>query len=54
MLCERPVAISEKYRNTSNGIVIVLVVAGWGRRLVDDSQIGNAIVIEVRSDNADW
>jgi hypothetical protein len=51
MFCERPVAISEKDRNTSNAMI--LVVAGWGRRLVDDSQISNAIVIEVRGDSAD-
>jgi hypothetical protein len=51
VLRECPIAISEKDHNTSHAII--LVVAGWGRGLVDDSQIGNAIVIEVRGDGAD-
>jgi len=44
---ERSVAISEKDRNASTRGI--LVVARWSWPLVDNSQIGNAIVIEVRS-----
>jgi len=47
MLGERSVAISEKDRDASTRGK--LVVARWGWPLVDNGQIGNAIVIEVRS-----
>jgi len=50
MLGERSVAISEKDRDASTRRK--LVVARWSWPLVDNSQIGNAIVIEVRSDKA--